>query len=143
MVSEGTVRVDAAGGDTQSVDPLEASELDIVWGDVTKFAAQLYSVGHYRGVLPQRAEWSLDQAISTKDDPDGGIIASHTRRGALPGAIGDVSYFPWATPGPSAPLPVAGMGDPGVFGRAQPATPCAVSPWRWRSFRASRRGARC
>ena len=89
--------------------------VDVVWGDVIKVAADLYTVGHYRGVVPQRAELALDDAISKRGRSreahggTGGIIAAQTRRNGIRADVGDISYFPWAdaehTPVGSWPLP--------------------------------------
>ena len=109
-----------AQGDGKKIDV----DVEVVWGDVTKVAAQLYSVGHYRGVVPQRAELALDDAISKQpgrvarnaDGTTGGIIAAQTRRNGIRADVGDISYFPWAdAEHPGRVVAVAGMGSPGTF----------------------------
>ena len=75
--------------------------VEVVWGDVTRVDADVYTVGHYEGVLPQRAELALDKAVSgllgrKKYDPRSLAITRHTRRGNLRAEVGDVSFFPWA-----------------------------------------------
>ena len=84
----------------------------------------MYSVGHYRGVVPQRAELALDDAISKQpgrvarnaDGTTGGIIAAQTRRNGIRADVGDISYFPWAdAEHPGRVVAVAGMGSPGTF----------------------------
>ena len=37
--------------------------IEVVWGDVTKVVADVYTVGHYDSVLPQNAEFALDKAV--------------------------------------------------------------------------------
>ena len=83
--------------------------------------ADVYAVGHYEGVLPQRAELALDEAVSgvrgKRDyDPRRLLITQRTRRGALHAALGDLSYFPWHDEArPGRVVAVAGMGRPGTF----------------------------
>lgn len=95
--------------------------VEVVWGDVTKVDADVYTVGHYEGVLPQRAELALDKAVSgllgrKRYDPRSLVITQHTRRGNVRAHLGDVSFFPWADDGDSGRIvAVAGMGRPGTF----------------------------
>jgi pimeloyl-ACP methyl ester carboxylesterase len=96
--------------------PLEVS-IDVVWGELTRVDGDVYAVGHYLGVLPQRAELALDKVVSgiePGEDYDRRqlVITQHTRRGILRGALGDVSFFPWGNPKLVA---IAGMGRPGTF----------------------------
>jgi pimeloyl-ACP methyl ester carboxylesterase len=98
--------------------------VEVVWGDVTHVDADVYSVGHYEGVEPQRAELALDRAVSgvgEREAPDGRfVITQHSRRGMLRGALGDVSFFPWGRGEHSGRLvAVAGMGRPGTFDRVR------------------------
>jgi len=100
-------------------------EIDVVWGDVTKVVADLYSVGHYRGVVPQRAEGALDDAITRagaaarRDEAAAeGIIAKQTRRNGIRADVGDISFFPWSDPKRPRVVAVAGMGSPGTFDAA-------------------------
>ena len=93
--------------------------VEVVWGDVTTVDADVYAVGHYEGVEPQRAELALDEAVSGVK-PGGSydrrrlVITQHTRRGMLRGALGDVSFFPWGdAKHPDRVAAVAGMGRPG------------------------------
>jgi pimeloyl-ACP methyl ester carboxylesterase len=88
--------------------------VEVVWGDVTKVQGDAYAVGHYEGVLPQRAERALDQAVS---GPGRGqlVITDQARRGILRGALGDVAFFPWGR----RVVAVAGMGHAGTFGEPQ------------------------
>jgi pimeloyl-ACP methyl ester carboxylesterase len=102
--------------------PAPKIAIEVVWADVTKVDADVYAVGHYRGVLPQRAELALDGAVSgvatDADDYDRRrlVITQHTRRGIISGALGDVSFFPWGDPKHAGRIvAVAGMGDPGTF----------------------------
>ena len=95
--------------------------IEVVWGDVTKVVADVYTVGHYDSVLPQRAELALDEAVTgvlgKKDyDPRSLVITQHTRRGNLRAEVGDVSFFPWGEEnGAGRVVAVAGMGRPGTF----------------------------
>ncbi len=106
--------------------PPPVVEVDVVWGDVTKVAADMYSVGHYRGVVPQRAERALDDAISRagiggprRSTATDGIIAAQTRRNGIRADVGDVEFFPWAdAKHPGRVVAVAGMGSPGTFDAA-------------------------
>jgi pimeloyl-ACP methyl ester carboxylesterase len=99
--------------------------VEVVWGDVTRVArADVFGVGHYEGVLPQRAELALDEAVSGvrgKKDYDRRrlLITQRTHRGALHAALGDLSYFPWKDDAhPGRVVAVAGMGRPGTFDSA-------------------------
>ena len=42
----------------------------MTWGDVTHVEGDVYTVGHYEGVEPQRAELALDKAVSGIDDDE-------------------------------------------------------------------------
>ena len=92
--------------------PLTTGELDIprrklsvevVWADITRAKGDVHCVGHYMGVLPQKAERALDEAMS------GYATGSHKKlpdyrldeRGALHGALGEVLFFPWDRAGSS------------------------------------------
>jgi pimeloyl-ACP methyl ester carboxylesterase len=94
---------------------------EVVWGDVTKIDADVYTVGHYEGVLPQRAELALDEVVSgvsPKADYDRRrlVITQHTRRGTVRGELGDVAFFPWGDPAKaSRVVAIVGMGRPGTF----------------------------
>jgi CHAT domain len=104
--------------------PPPVVDVEVVWGDVTKVAADMYSVGHYRGVVPQRAERVLDDAITRAggrrgDTATGGIIAAQTRRNGIRADVGDIAFFPWAdSKRPGRVVAVAGMGSPGTFDAA-------------------------
>ena len=97
--------------------------VEVYWGDVTRVEGDVYTVGHYEGVEPQRAELALDQAVSGVEagedfDPRNLVITQHSRRGMLRGALGDVSFFPWGRDEQHERLvAVAGMGRPGTFDR--------------------------
>ena len=82
------------------------------------------------GVLPQKAEYALDGALSW--DEEGSerkrIIREWTKRGLLRGELGEISFFPWdRKPSGDGKLAnkmggvigVAGMGQPGTFHRPQ------------------------
>ena len=97
--------------------------IEVVWGDATRIEADAHVVGHYEGVLPQRAELALDCLISkveygelhdtaTRDEARRRlVITQQTRRGQLRGALGDVDFFPDR----NNLVAVAGMGRPGTF----------------------------
>ena len=70
--------------------------VEVVWGDVTTIEADVYTVGHYEGVQPQRAELALDEAVSGVQgkedyDPRSLVITQHTRRGTLRAEVGGVA----------------------------------------------------
>ena len=89
----------------------------MVWGDITKVDAHVYSVGHYMGVPPQRAEEMLDRQVSRwEKEGDRLIISEFARRSVFRGPLGEVSFFPWD---PGKLVAVAGMGRPGTFHRPQ------------------------
>ncbi|NRF65781.1 CHAT domain-containing protein [Aquincola sp. S2] len=96
--------------------PLQVS---VCWGDMTRSAGDVLLVGHYAGVMPQRAELAVDDWVSAT--AGGGpevprLITEMTRRGVLRGDLGEVQFFP----GPDGRLAaVAGMGQPGTFGPSQ------------------------
>ncbi len=96
-------------------------EIGVVWGDVTKVDADVYAVGHYEGVTPQRAELALDEAVSgvrgrAEYDPRKLVITQHAARGSLHADLGDVSFFPWGDARhANRAVAVAGMGRPGTF----------------------------
>jgi CHAT domain/Lecithin:cholesterol acyltransferase len=96
--------------------------LEVMWADIVRAPGEVYAVGHYQGVLPQGGERALDAKVSgvsatTNDTDREMVIASHTRRGMLRGAVGDINFFPWA--GARKTVAVAGMGHPGTFGRPE------------------------
>jgi pimeloyl-ACP methyl ester carboxylesterase len=104
--------------------PPTSIRIEVVWGDVTHVEADVYSVGHYEGLEPQRAELALDRAVSgvgEHEQADGRfVITQHSRRGMLRGALGDVSFFPWGRGSHSGrTVAVAGMGRPGTFDRVR------------------------
>jgi pimeloyl-ACP methyl ester carboxylesterase len=117
---------DGAGpGRDGPAEPTAPVAVEVVWGDVTKFdKADVYAVGHYEGVLPQRAELALDEAVSgvrgkRQYDRRQLLITQRTQRGALHAALGDLSYFPWHDETRSGRVvAVAGMGRPGTFDAA-------------------------
>jgi pimeloyl-ACP methyl ester carboxylesterase len=89
-------------------------DVEVIWGDITRIAGDVYAVGHYQDVLPQKAEWVLDKVVSNRSDDL--VITDHTRRGLLRGALGDVYFFPWGDPEHRhRVVAVAGMGRPGSF----------------------------
>lgn len=100
-------------------------DVEVVWGDVTKVdKADVYAVGHYARVVPQRAELALDEAVSgvsgTKDyDRRRLVITQRTQRGGLHAELGDISFFPWGDKAhANRVVAVAGMGRPGTFDTA-------------------------
>jgi len=102
----------APGPEPAAVPPLD---VEVVWGDIRHVEGDVYTVGHYQGVRPQRAELALDKAVS--GDSDRLVITEHSQRGTLRGALGDVDYFPWGDPRyRGRVVAVAGLGRPGSFG---------------------------
>jgi hypothetical protein len=96
--------------------------LEVMWGDICRANGEIYAAGHYQGVLPQAGERALDEVVSgvirgQSDDARELVITSHTRRGIIRGAVGDVNFFPWANARKT--VAVAGMGYPGTFGRSE------------------------
>lgn len=90
-------------------------DVEVVWGDITRVDGDVYTVGHYQDVLPQKAEWALDKAVSHRETHL--VITEHSRRGLVRGALGDVNFFPWGDPRHRhRVVAVAGMGRPGSFG---------------------------
>lgn len=93
--------------------------VDVIWSDLAGVKSDVVLVGHYTGVLPQRAELALDRLVSGTSAGDGStklLITEMSKRGAIRGDLGEVSLFP----GPDGRLgAVAGMGRPGTFRRPQ------------------------
>jgi hypothetical protein len=92
--------------------------IDVVWGHLARAPGDIHVTGHYLGVMPTAAERALDEAISVPGGRQ--LIAEHTRRRWLVGALGEVSYFPGHTPGGAGGslvvrAAVAGMGRVGTF----------------------------
>ena len=127
----GTSEARTRGGEPKGAPPAEPLperpsapiRVEVVWGDVTRVDADVYAVGHYEGVEPQRAELALDRVVSgVGDDEDVDprrlVITQHSRRGMLRGALGDVEFFPWGRDDHQGRLvAVVGMGRPGTFDR--------------------------
>ncbi|HKP09958.1 MAG TPA: CHAT domain-containing protein, partial [Gaiella sp.] len=127
----GTSDAVTRGGEPKEAAPAEPLEdrpptpirVEVVWGDVTRLDADVFAVGHYEGVEPQRAELALDKVVSGVTaaetvDPRRLVITQHSRRGMLRGALGDVSFFPWGRDDQRGRLvAVVGMGRPGTFDR--------------------------
>ncbi|MEM8558772.1 MAG: CHAT domain-containing protein [Bacteroidota bacterium] len=94
--------------------------VEVVWGDLRHIEADVYAVGHYQGVLPQRAELALDQVVSSKQwhkvktRPEDLLLTQLTRRGHLVGELGDLDLFPLAGDGTRLAA-ICGMGYPGTF----------------------------
>jgi hypothetical protein len=89
--------------------------VEVVWGDITKAQGDVYAVGHYEGVLPQRAELALDEAVSSPGKRRHLVITDQARRGILQGGLGAVTFFPWGR----RVVAVAGMGHAGTFGEPE------------------------
>jgi hypothetical protein len=101
-------------------------DVEVVWGNIQDVEGDVYAVGHYQGVLPQRAELALDhvvsgmtdQAASGTGDGDRLVLTKLTRRGLLIGELGDIDTFPVPAK-PGRLVAVCGMGHPGWFGEAE------------------------
>lgn len=87
--------------------------VEVIWGDLRLVRGDVYCVGHYEGVLPQKAEWALDEVVSGTWSPkteskDRGVegrqdvsrpthvLTALTQNGVLGGQLGDVHFFPWS-----------------------------------------------
>ena len=95
--------------------------VDVVWGHLALTPGDIHVTGHYLGVMPTAAERALDAAISVPGGRQ--IIAEHTRRRWLVGALGEVAYFPGSSAGRDdgsevLRAGVVGMGRVGTFSRA-------------------------
>src|SRR5919112_1886719 len=91
--------------------------IDVVWGHLARTPGDVHVTGHYLGVMPTAAERALDAAISVPDGRQ--VIAEHTRRRWLVGALGEVAYFPGLSTRTAdsavTRAAVAGMGRVGTF----------------------------
>ncbi|HEX6851984.1 MAG TPA: CHAT domain-containing protein [Candidatus Polarisedimenticolaceae bacterium] len=83
--------------------------------DISNVDADVYAVGHYIGVPPQRAELAVDRMVSGTRETAKLVLTSLTRRGELVGALGDVQFYPIAG-NPRRVAAIAGMGHAGTFG---------------------------
>ena len=95
--------------------------VDVVWGHLARTPGDIHVTGHYLGVMPTAAERALDAAISVPGGRQ--IIAEHTRRRWLVGALGEVAYFHGTSGGRAdgsvvVRAGVVGMGRVGTFSRA-------------------------
>src|SRR4051812_10963075 len=57
--------------------------VEVVWGDITRARADVFAVGHYMGLPPQKAELALDRVVSgqAEGSPRKLLITELTRRG--------------------------------------------------------------
>ena len=140
-------RAGAASVEGAEAAPRPTLAVEVVWGDVTTIDADVYTVGHYEGVQPQRAELALDEAVSgvrgKEDyDPRSLVITQHTRRGTLRAEVGDVP----SSRGAATVTRVVSSSLPAWDGRARSmqracAGSCTASRSPSPRFRASRRRA--
>lgn len=111
-----TRRPAGANADRSDAAPDSTLHIEVIWGDVGSqdLGLDVLLVGHYVGVLPQRAELRLDEVVSgIDDDPSRNLVITElARRGAIRGELGDVTFFPGRGPQLVA---LAGMGRPGMF----------------------------
>lgn len=91
-------------------------EVEVVWGDLREVDADVFAVGHYQDLLPQRAERVLDEMVSPNAEEL--VLTRFTRRGMIDGRVGKVSFFPLSRK-PAALAAVCGMGHHGTFGEAE------------------------
>jgi hypothetical protein len=105
-------------GEPEPPIPRRKLSVEVVWADITRAKGDVHCVGHYMGVLPQKAERALDEAMSgyATGSHKKLLITDWTRRGALHGALGEVAFFPWD---PGGVVGVVGMGRLGTFHRPQ------------------------
>jgi pimeloyl-ACP methyl ester carboxylesterase len=94
--------------------PVPKLPVEVVWGDISKVAGNVYVAGQYAGVLPQAAVAALDREISKGSKRL--VLADQVRRGLIRGGLGDVEFFPWRA---GRVVALAGMGHPGTFGESQ------------------------
>lgn len=102
-------------------------EVEVVWDNLQNVEADVYAVGHYRGIRPQRAEWALDQFVSAREGrvsvPDDQLILTQlTDQGHLVGELGDIDLYPIARAAyeqngsqKGRLAAICGMGYPGTF----------------------------
>ena len=101
-------------GEGESVDK-PSLRVRVVWTDIRECKTDVVCVGHYRGVMPQYAEWAVDQLVSPEPEEGKlGLLASLTERGVLIGELGEVQLYPWREH-PERLAAVVGMGYPGTF----------------------------
>lgn len=94
-------------------------KIEVFWGDIRQVRGDIYCVGHYEGVLPQRAEYALDTVVSRSKRLEEMVLRTHTQRGVLRGGLGEVNLYPWARQyKPPRSVAVAGMGRMGQFSEA-------------------------
>lgn len=104
------------------VTPVAASErpvlnVEVVWDDIGRAQGDIYAVGHYVGVAPQRAELALDRIVSNSDKEEDLVLTRLTRSNVLRGELGEISFFPWGGSSKRNRLiAVCGMGQYGPFG---------------------------
>lgn len=104
--------------------PAARLHVDVEWANIARASGDVFVVGHYVGVLPQNAEWALDCALSGVTTESSAtrtfeesrmVLTDLTRRGDIRGALGEVTFFPWAGRGH---IVLAGMGRLGSFNEA-------------------------
>jgi hypothetical protein len=103
------------GGRAAASGPGPRLRVEVVWGDITRAAGDVFAAGLYRGVLPQNAMLALDRLVSDTDAPPL-VLTEHARRGLLRGDLGDVEFFPLPQ---DRLVAVGGMGHAGAFGETQ------------------------
>lgn len=115
---DGPRRRPARGQDPAVLPPARGLRMTVGWGDFTRMPGHVHVTGHYQGVMPAAAEAALDRTVSR---PGGRpLIAEHTRRRWLVGALGQITWFP-AAGGQRRPdhrvraAAVAGLGRVGTF----------------------------
>lgn len=127
--------------------PAYTLQVEVRWDDIAAVDAELFAVGHYRGVVPMGAEWALDLMVSEQFDEwqalsrrrvrarteaaqagidrelaglrDRMVLRRLTSRGALCPNLGDVAFFPARRRKNGTPflVGIAGMGNAGFFTR--------------------------
>jgi hypothetical protein len=101
----------------QAVAKRPVLRFEVVWDDIAKATGDVYAVGHYFGVAPQRAERALDLVVSDSTREEDLVLTRLTRSNVLRGDLGDISFFPWGGRNRRNRLiAVCGMGGPGTFG---------------------------
>ena len=93
-------------------------KVNVTWADLEAVKSDVVLVGHYMGVVPQRAELVLDMLISRSSESASGklVLTELSKRGAIRGELGEIMFFPL---GDRQLVAVAGMGRPGTFRTGQ------------------------
>ncbi len=111
----GRARPTGAGATTATEGRPQARPLtlrvELIQGDITRVAAPVVVVGHYKGVAPVNAEGAIDAAL-------GHFIGTAESHGLIGAELGELFFIPAGGAGLAAKaVLLAGMGEAGRFGR--------------------------